>query len=112
MERQRVGWGGIHYAWWLVAVAFLAIFAASGIRGAFGVYVKPLETEFGWDRGAISGIAALSLVLYGAAQPCVGRLVDLYGPRAVMTISLLLLGIGALGTAATQSLWQLYLTYG
>jgi MFS family permease len=52
------------------------------------------------------------MVLYGLAQPFVGRLVDRYGTRVVMTGSLLMLGLSALGTALIQDLWQLYLTYG
>jgi MFS family permease len=112
MKRVQ-GWlGGVHYAWLVVAVTFVAIFAASGLRGSFGVFLKPLEAEFGWDRAAVSGVAALSLLLYGVGQPLIGRLVDSVGPRAVMVGSLLLLGLTALATAGIQELWQLYLTYG
>src|SRR5439155_555699 len=38
---------------------------ASGVRTAFGVYVKPMEAEFGWSRAALSEVAALSLLLLG-----------------------------------------------
>jgi MFS family permease len=103
---------GIHYGWVVLAATFVAIAAAAGIRGSFGVYVKPLEADFGWDRAAISGVAALSLLCFGAAQPIIGRLIDRYGPRGVLTGSLLALGISVLATASVQELWQLYLTYG
>jgi MFS family permease len=112
MRITRGIFGRVHYAWVIVAVTFVAIFASSGLRSSFGVFVKPLEAEFGWDRATISGVAALSMLLYGLAQPFVGRLVDRYGTRAVMTGSLLVLGLSALGTALIQELWQLYLTYG
>ncbi len=112
MKRLWGGLGGIHYAWVILAVSFVAIFAGSGLRGSFGVFLKPLEADFGWDRAALSGVAALSLLLYGAAQPVIGRLVDTYGVRRVMAVSLLLLGLAALATAFVQELWQLYLTYG
>jgi len=110
---QARGWQWpIHYAWVVVGLVSLAIFVASGLRGSFGVFLKPLEAEFGWDRAATSGIAALSMLAYGAAQPLVGRLLDSWGPRRVLTGSLLLLGLGAAATAAGQSLWQIYLSYG
>src|SRR5262245_41752757 len=112
MERGRWSLGGIHYAWVVVAVTFVAMLAGSGVRSSFGVYVKPLEAEFGWDRATISGVAALSLLVYGLAQPLIGRLVDQFGTRLVMTGSLLLLGLGAFATALVHELWQLYLTYG
>ena len=103
---------GIHYGWIVLAATFVAVAAAAGIRGSFGVYVKPLEAAFGWDRAAISGVAALSLLCFGVAQPLIGRLIDRYEPRGVLAGSLLALGVGVLATASIQQLWQLYLAYG
>src|SRR5262245_65959682 len=86
--------------------------ASSGLRSVFGVYIKPLEAEFGWTRGALSGVAAISLLLLGAAGPFAGRLADRWGPRRVIVLSLFLLGAGSIGAAAVGALWQLYLTTG
>ncbi|OLE39133.1 MAG: hypothetical protein AUG00_03440, partial [Candidatus Rokubacteria bacterium 13_1_20CM_2_70_7] len=68
--------------------------------------------EFGWSRGALSGAAAISLLLLGAAGPLVGRMADRWGPRAVIGSALLLLGLGSLGSAFVQQLWHVYLTAG
>ncbi|HZR98158.1 MAG TPA: MFS transporter [Chloroflexota bacterium] len=106
------GWRGVHYGWVVLAATFVAVAAAAGIRGSFGVYVKPLEADFGWDRAVISGVAALSLLCFGVAQPLIGRLIDRYGPRGVLAGSLLALGVGVFATASIQQLWQLYLAYG
>jgi sugar phosphate permease len=103
---------GIHYGWIVLAATFVAVAAAAGIRGSFGVYVKPLEADFGWDRAVISGVAALSLLCFGVAQPFIGRLIDRHGPRSVLAGSLLALGLGVFATASVQQLWQLYLSYG
>src|SRR5438094_43620 len=86
--------------------------AASGIRSVFGVYIKPMEAEFGWGRGALSGAAAISLLLLGAAGPVVGRLADRWGPRRIVIVSLLLLGIGSIGASYVQKLWHVYVTTG
>jgi MFS family permease len=86
--------------------------AASGLRAVFGVYIKPMETELGWSRGALSGAAAVSLLLLGAAGPFVGRLADRWGPRGIVGAALLLLAAGSIGSAFVTQLWHIYATAG
>ncbi|MBM4439897.1 MAG: MFS transporter [Candidatus Rokubacteria bacterium] len=100
----------IHPAWIVLGALTLCMMAASGIRAVFGVYIKPMEAEFGWTRGALSGAAAISLLLLGAVGPVWGRLADRWGPRKIVGIALVLLGIGALGSAFVQQLWHLYVS--
>jgi MFS family permease len=104
--------GRIHYAWIVLGAVTVLMLAASGVRSSFGVFIKPMEAEFGWDRTSMSAVAALSLFLYGAVGPFVGRLADRIGPRGVLSVAAVLLGVGTLGTAAVVTLWQLYLTAG
>ena len=102
----------VHPAWIVLGAVTVCMLAASGIRSVFGVYIKPMEAEFGWGRGALSGAAAISLLLLGAAGPVVGWLADRYGPRRVIVVSLLMLGSGAIGASFVQRLWHLYVTTG
>ncbi len=102
----------LHPAWIVLGALTVAMSAASGLRAVFGVYIKPMEAEFGWSRGALSGAAAISLLLLGAAGPFVGRLADRWGPRRVIGISLLLLAAGTLGSSFVQRLWHVYVTAG
>jgi predicted MFS family arabinose efflux permease len=104
--------GRLHPAWVVLAGLTLCMLAASGLRSVFGVYIKPMEAEFGWTRGALSGAAALSLLLLGAVGPGVGWLVDHWGPRRVIGGCLVLLGTGAVSSAAAGALWHIYLTAG
>src|SRR5712692_6913539 len=102
----------MHPAWTVLIALTLCMLAASGIRAAFGVYIKPLEHEFGWSRGQLSGAAAVSLLLLGAAGPFIGRLADRWGARRVIAVCLVMLGGGALATAFVQRLWHIYVTAG
>jgi sugar phosphate permease len=75
---------------------------------AFGLLAGPLEAEFGWSRSTIAAAVSLTLLVSGLASPLVGRLVDRYGPRAVIAV-------GSVATAASfalltrvEQLWQLF----
>ena len=102
----------IHPAWIVLGAVTLCMMTGSGLRSIFGVYIKPMEAEFGWGRGALSSAAAISLLLLGAAGPLVGRLADRWGPKRVILVSLLMLGSGAIGAAFVQKLWHVYVTTG
>jgi MFS family permease len=100
------------YAWVVVGVIFFAQAVALGVRGTIGLLVKPWETEFGWDRAAVSLTASVGFVVYGVAQALAGRWADRTGPRVIIAASIALLGVGTLAVASIVTLWQAYLVFG
>ena len=102
----------IFFGYVLVAVCFLLQAIGWGIYNSFGVFFNPIMDAFGWQRAAISGAVSLSFVIYGFCSILLGRFNDRVGPRLVMTVSGILLGIGYLLMSRIESLWQLYLFYG
>src|SRR4029077_19888270 len=100
------------YAWVVVGVMFFAQAVALGVRGTLGLIVNPWETEFGWDRAAVSLTASLGFVVYGIAQALSGRWADRMGPRAIFAGSMALLGVGAAAVSSIVNLWQAYLIFG
>jgi MFS family permease len=104
--------GGLHYAWVVLGALVVVMLMGSGLRAVFGVFIKPMEATFGWDRAALSGAAAISLLLLGAAGPIVGWLADQWGPRRVIFVSAILLGLGAMLSSRVSALWQIYITCG
>ncbi|MDA7026464.1 MFS transporter [Bacillus sp. CLL-7-23] len=102
----------LHYAWLIVFVTFLTLLAVQGVRLSFGAFIKPWEEDFSLDRGTISLISMLSFIVYGVSQPVIGRLVDRVGPRIVLSLSTLLVGLSIFFTNFVTSPWQLFILYG
>ena len=102
----------LHYAWIVTAVTFLALLAASSVRAAPGVIILPLESEFGWDRAAISFAVSISLITFGLGGPLGGALVERIGPRRALLAGLASIALGLFLMASLAELWQLYLIWG
>ncbi len=100
---------GGYRRWNIAWVAFLSTGLPTGIAGyAFGVFVAPLEAEFGWSRSEINFSLSLGLIASLLAFP-VGSLIDRFGSRPVMFVSLMTTASGLLLSVYMQELWHLYL---
>ncbi len=95
----------------LVGGALLVVFGVGGLRQIFGVWVRPLEAEFGVDRATVAGVAALGFLTFGLCQPIAGRLADLHGPRLIVPGAVLLAGLGAVISAFAGTFWQFGLVF-
>lgn len=104
--------GRLHYAWITLLLCFLGILAAQGVRLSFGAFIEPWEQTFGVDRSTISFVSFISFVIYGLSQPLVGRLVDRYGVRHVLSFSVLVVGLSTAATAFARTSLELTLLYG
>lgn len=93
-------------------MAFLALLSSHGIRTSFQAFVEPWQAAFAVDRATISLVASISLLMYGLVGPVAGRLADRHGARAVMSLSLLVLGIGLLISRFATSATMLLVAYG
>jgi MFS family permease len=75
-----------YYGWRVVFAACFGVMAGFGslFVYTFSVFVKPLASEFGWTREAISGGFAIAAVTLGIASPLLGRWIDRVGPRRII----------------------------
>lgn len=102
----------IHYAWIILTLTFIALLSAQGVRLSFGAFITPWEEEFSTTRGVISLVAFISYLVFAFSQPFIGRLIDRYGVRSILSFSILLVGISTLLTFFVTSPWQLMIIYG
>lgn len=103
---------GFFYGFIVVAAALLIMLLAYGIRLSFGVFFKPMATEFGWARALTSGAFTLSMIMQGVWGIFMGKLNDRFGPRFIMTLCCFCLGLGFVLMSQIGHVWQLYLFYG
>lgn len=100
---------------WTVVAGALIVQAVLGTVYAFSVFVKPLESEFGWSRTTTQWAFSFALLTFALSMIPAGRLQDRIGPRKVATIGGALLGLSfLLGSVlvSAERPWSLYLTYG
>lgn len=102
----------LHYAWIVAGVTFFILLIGAGIRSAPGVFMVPVEEEFGWSRSAISFALSINLLLYGLVGPFAAAVMDRFGIRRVTLIALFLLVLGTSLTTWMQASWQLTLLWG
>jgi MFS family permease len=100
------------YADLITAICFSIQALGVGTYIAFGVFFNPLMEEFGWSRAAISGASSMAFFSMGIFGMIIGRLNDSFGPRRLMSVAALLLGLGCVLMGRLDTLWELYLYYG
>ncbi|MFC1941615.1 MFS transporter [Chloroflexota bacterium] len=101
-----------HYGYVVVIATFFILMVSLGLYNVFGVFFNPLLAEFGWTRAMTSGAFSMSMILHGVLGMFMGGLADRFGPRSVVMLCGIILGLGYLLMSQVSTLWQLYLFYG
>lgn len=102
-----------YYGWRVVLAACFGVMAGFGslFVYTFSVFVKPLGTEFGWSREAVSSGFAIAAVTLGLISPLLGRWIDRFGPRRVILPCMTIYVCAFASLAFLRSgIWQFYLT--
>lgn len=102
----------IYYGWIVVLITFLTLLVSAGIRSLPSVLMLPLEEEFGWSRGGISGVVSAGIFLYGLVGPFSAAVLLKFGIRRVMVVALAVLAASLSVTPLMTSLWQFELLWG
>ena len=100
------------YGWVVVGCAFLVLFLTYGVQYSFGVFVPPMLDDLGWQRASLGGAFSLYSMVYMGFSLVSGRLTDTLGPRRVIGLGGVMLGLGIMATSQVSAQWQMYLSYG
>ncbi|EQB31533.1 MFS transporter [Sphingobium ummariense] len=103
---------GVHYGWAVAGATFLTMLVVAGAVGAPGVFIVPLQKEFGWSAADISGALAIRFLLFGGMGPFAAAFMNRFGVRRMMLISLGIVVGGLLLSLGMSRLWQLVLLWG
>jgi MFS family permease len=102
----------IHYGWVMVGVTFLTALISAGTVGAPGVFIVPLQHEFGWTTAEISSALSIRFILFGLMAPFAAALLNRYGLRNVTLAAQLIVVSALLASLAMTKIWQLMLLWG
>lgn len=107
-----IGRGRIHYAWVIAAVTFVIMLITSGVRATPGLFMVPLEAEFGWSRAIISASIAVNIALFGLIGPFAASVMDRWGLRRVVLGALVLMTAAVAISTRMSAEWQFFLLWG
>ena len=97
-----------HYGWVIAGVLFLCFTLTVGmLQYSYGVFVAPLEEEFGWTRAEVN-VSLSFFAMTGLLAPIAGPILDRFGSSRVMMFSYLLLAISFLPRPWMTELWEFY----
>ncbi|ABD06819.1 Major facilitator superfamily MFS_1 [Rhodopseudomonas palustris HaA2] len=102
----------IHYGWVMVGVTFLTALVSAGAVGAPGVFILPLQQEFGWTTAEISSALSIRFILFGLMAPFAAALMNRYGLRNVALAGQVIIAASLIGSVAMSQVWQLVLLWG
>ena len=102
----------IHYGWVMVGVTFLTALISAGTVGAPGVFIVPLQQEFGWTTAEISSALSIRFILFGLMAPFAAALLNRYGLRNVALSAQMIVAAALLASLAMTKVWHLMLLWG
>lgn len=101
-----------YYGYVILFLCFVNTMFARGAFGSFSVFYVALLEDFHWSHAVGASVVSLNSLVYASVSPGVGYLFDRLGPRALMPLAGLLMGVGFILSGFSHSLWELYIFYG
>jgi MFS family permease len=97
------------YGYIVALAAFFIWFVSRGSMQTFGVFYKPMLTEFGWTRATLAGPRSMMSLVEGVLGVIIGKLADTFGPLKVVLIFGSFIGISMILMSQVSNIWQIYI---
>ncbi|MEO5808315.1 MFS transporter [Devosia sp.] len=101
-----------HYGWVIVAAGALITCIAMGAMFALPVYLQPMSDDTQWGRAGISTAMTIAFIAMGVSGFAWGAVTDRIGPRPVVLIGSIMLGIGLFTASRAPNLLVFQIAYG
>ena len=95
-----------HWAWVILGICFGILFINYSVRLGYGVVMPEMIRTLGFSRAASGTIYNSYLFVYITVTPFAGYLTDRLGARRVITVCLLILGLGTFLMGTAENLWK------
>jgi MFS family permease len=86
-----------NYGWVIVGVTMASMVLVYGVRHSFPVFYSSILSDSGWQRGDTAAILSVNILVYGLAAPVAGHIADLWKPKNLMILGILLLALATAG---------------
>lgn len=103
---------GHRYAYVVVAVTFLSLLVAAGLRAAPSVLMLPIQGWFGWSRATVSLAAAVGIFLYGLVGPFAAALMQTVGIKRTLLAGLALMAASTFSSLFMTQPWEYVASWG
>jgi len=100
------------YRWVILAASAAMLAIAMGVMvNGLSVFVIPLSTEFGWQRGSVSLINVSGLIGLALGGVVMGQIADRTATRRVCLFGSIVFGLCLLAASRAETLWQFYILF-
>lgn len=101
----------MHYGWKILiaCIGFYAI--TTGIlANTAGIFLTPVMDEMGWSRTDASMYLTIFPLVAAVLQPVVGKVLQKYNPKVILTISVIVFGLAYIATSQANTVlaWNLF----
>ena len=94
--------------WWQLLFGVICMSMIANLQYGWTLFVNPIDEKYEWGRAAIQVAFTIFVLTETWLVPIEGYLVDKYGPRIVVVIASVLVGVSWVLNSVADSLTMLY----